>query len=525
MPGRFAKALFITAFLAVCTGCASEEPSPEVAVEARLSHIFGIGLKQVATYYLEPLDPRRAALDGLEGLTTLEPGFALDAANSDLSAVDLFVDGDQVDTVALPKPNASDLPTQAKAWGAFAADIAIRARAASPTLAAIDEEVIQDAFFDAMTNGLDRFSGYASRREAARNRAGREGYGGIGVALEPHPDGALIGRIVPEGPAAAAGIHPGDRLLAIDGHAVSGFPISRIVSELRGPINATVSLTLGRKGLAKPIIVTVGRKRIVPNTVFFEPMGRFAIIRVSGFNQSTTKRLAEAVAKAHQALGDDLAGIILDLRGNPGGLMEEAVHAADLFLDVGVISRAAGRHPESQQLFHAELGDIAAGVPIAVLINGATASASEILAAALQDHGRAVVIGMSSFGKGSIQTVIDLPNGGELYLTWAKFMAPSGYTLDRMGVMPSVCTSGASDAVTALDSGLSKGKDSGRANLVLRRETDVSTHTKTEVQAVLALCPWNPHTLGDVDLAVAELLLGSPAVYRQAIAISLSGTS
>lgn len=511
--------LCLTAFVGtVLMGCAAEKPSPDAALERHLAQIMSVGLRQAETYYLEPLSPRRAALDGISGLGELAPGFKLDAADPGLSAAEMFLGALRLDTLPLPKTDTSG------AWGEFAARVTIHARRKVATLEGSDEEQLLEAFFDSVTDGLDRFSGYAGRGEAERNRAGREGYGGIGISLAPHPDGALVQAVSPDGPAAAAGILAGDRLLAVDTRPMAGRPVTEIERALRGPIDASVELTLERDGLGEPMALTVGRKRIVPDTVFLKTMGRVAIIRVSGFNQNTTKRVAETVAKARQKIGTGIAGLVIDLRGNPGGLLEEAIHTADLFLDSGLISRAAGRHPESQQRFDAERGDVAAGLPIAVLINGATASASEILAAALQDHGRAVIIGMSSFGKGSIQTVIDLPNGGELYLTWAKFVAPSGYALERMGVMPTICTSGASDAVTALDENLANETET-RGRLARRRAVDASRDSRDAVRAVLALCPWNPHTTGDLDLAIAEVLLTSPAIYENAIAIGLPGAS
>ena len=262
--------------------------------------------------------------------------------------------------------------------------------------------------------------------------------------------------------------------------------------------------------------MTAGRTRIVPNTVNLEPNGDHAIIRISSFNERTSKRLSEAVSQARQDIGPNLSGLIIDLRGNLGGLLDQAIDTSDLFLDSGLISRSDGRHPESHQRFMAELGDIAAGLPIIVLINGASASSAEILASALQDHGRAVLVGMNSFGKGSIQTVLDMPNGGELYVTWARFVAP--YALHRMGVMPTICTSGASDAVSTLNTALDDGPDGARSLLKQRRTADIND--EAAVKHILALCPWEPHASGDIDLSIAELLLESPTLLRRALEIA-----
>ena len=170
-------------------------------------------------------------------------------------------------------------------------------------------------------------------------------------------------------------------------------------------------------------------------------MGDVASIQLTGFRVDTENRLEDAVRRAKQEIGSGMRGIILDMRNNPGGLLDKSVRVSDLFLDHGRIVSAKGRHPSSLQSFEAHDGDIADGLPIVVVVDGRSASAAEIVASALQDAGRAVVIGATSYGKGTVQNVIDLPNDGEISLTWARFHAPSGYALQHLGVMPTVCTS------------------------------------------------------------------------------------
>jgi len=262
----------------------------------------------------------------------------------------------------------------------------------------------------------------------------------------------------------------------------------------------------------------VGRTRIVPNTVHLSRLKNHAVIRVSSFNERTSKRIMEAMDTARWEIGEDLSGVILDLRGNLGGLLHQSIDSADLFLHSGLISLTDGRLPKSHQRFFAGKGDIAEGLPLVVLIDGASASAAEILAAALQDHGRAAVIGMSSFGKGSVQTVTTLPNGGELYITWARFVAPSGYALQRLGVMPTICTSGASDAVVTLNMALGSGSNNGRTMLTHRRTVDPTD--EAAVKEMQDLCRWQPHASGDIDTTIAELLLDSPMLMRQSLTLS-----
>jgi carboxyl-terminal processing protease len=184
---------------------------------------------------------------------------------------------------------------------------------------------------------------------------------------------------------------------------------------------------VARVGVALARDFDVRRALVVLPTVAMSRVGDIAIFQVLSFNQSTTERLAEALAEARRQTGGRLAGIVLDLRGNPGGLLDQAVSLADLFIREGPIVSTVGRHPASHQYFAASGHSLAPEVPIAVLINGGSASSSEIVAAALQDAGRAVVIGSSSYGKGTVQTVLRLPNDGELTLTWARLVTPSGY--------------------------------------------------------------------------------------------------
>ena len=220
----------------------------------------------------------------------------------------------------------------------------------------------------------------------------------------------------------------------------------------------------------------------------------------------------DALLRAEEEIGPQLSGYILDLRGNPGGLLDQAVTVSDLFLSNGRIVSTHGRHPDSHQYFDAAPETLAHQRPVVVLVNGNSASASEIVAAALQDTGRAVVIGTSSFGKGSVQTVLRLPNNGELTLTWARFHAPSGYSLHGRGVLPDICTSGQEETpdqvIARLQSGL----------LPLSRKVTqriVDTNDRTELSALRSLCPAR-HSDAEVDVEVARRLLDSPGLFALA---------
>jgi carboxyl-terminal processing protease len=507
---RIAHRLPAVLVLAVLlSGCAT---GPDAGLSKRMDAMFATLYTEVAETHVDPVDLEAFTLAGLKGLDRLDPTYGLTRESG--RRIGLTSGSDTLVTADLP-----DADARAFEWATFAHAMVMRAREGTTLLGTAGEEDLYDAFINAAVGRLDRYSRYATASEAADLRAERIGYGGIGIEIEPADTGARITQVDPERPAAGSGLTVGDVITRVEGESLAGLSARRIEAMLRGPVDTSINLTIAREGLPAPLTVTVGRIQIVPNTVFYEPVDGRAVIRISSFNRRTAKRFAEAISQAHADAEDgQLRGLILDLRGNLGGVLDQAVDTADLMLEEGLISRTDGRHPESHQRFYAEPGDLASGVPIVVLINGASASAAEILAAALQDHGRAAVVGMSSFGKGSIQTVIEMPNGGELFVTWARFVAPSGYALQRFGVMPSICTSGAGDAVEILDAALSVDSPiSGRVLLAQRRQLDPSD--SAAAQAAAGLCPWRPHASGDIDRTIAELLLESPALMRQALAL------
>lgn len=289
-----------------------------------------------------------------------------------------------------------------------------------------------------------------------------------------------------------------------------------IIQRLRGPVGSNLSLTLARPDGIVTIAVT--RAHIVPETVVYERRGPVGYFRLYSFNQNTTRTLIQAVRRAKQELGPELAGLVLDLRDNPGGLLDQAVEVSDLFMNSGRIVTTLGRHPDSHQRFDATEGDIVDGLPIVVLVNGSSASASEIVAAALQDSGRAVVAGTTSFGKGTVQTVIRMPNQGELTLTWARFHAPSGYAIHHLGVLPSVCTA-EGDAADAILMALKNGRVSP---LPIALRNSASPEDQPALDRLRAVCPARK-TDETVDVDVAVKLVENGALYRQALSLAAVG--
>jgi carboxyl-terminal processing protease len=241
-------------------------------------------------------------------------------------------------------------------------------------------------------------------------------------------------------PASRAGILANDFITQLDDEQVQGLTLNQAVEKMRGPINSKIKLRIIRKGVDHPIDVTLVRDNIrvrsVRSRVEADDIG---YIRITTFNDQTTEGLKKSIADLQNHLGGKIKGYILDLRNNPGGLLEEAVNVSDAFLDHGEIVSTRGRNPEENQRRSAHPGDLTKGKPLIVLINGGSASASEIVAGALQDHKRATLIGTRSFGKGSVQTIIPLGNGnGALRLTTARYYTPSGKSIQAKGIVPDI---------------------------------------------------------------------------------------
>ncbi len=251
--------------------------------------------------------------------------------------------------------------------------------------------------------------------------------------------------MLPGGPADLAGIRAGDTIVAIDGQPTAGRSQSDVIHLLRGPVVSTVGVGIARPSSAQNRYYRLQRTLIVELTVTLSRDKDLGIFHISSFNQNTTQQLVEDLDTLERQTRPKLVGIVLDLRGDPGGLLDQAVSLSDVFITKGPIVATVGRNPASRQFFEASGDSIAPQIPIVVLDNGGSASASEIVAAALQDAGRAVVVGTASYGKGTVQTVLRLPNNGELTLTWAQLVAPAGYLLHEHGVVPTLCTSDLGD--------------------------------------------------------------------------------
>jgi carboxyl-terminal processing protease len=238
-------------------------------------------------------------------------------------------------------------------------------------------------------------------------------------------------------PAARAGLKPGDLITQLDDEPVQRLTRSEVIKKMRGPIDSEVTLTIQRTG-KEPFDIKLTREKIEIHSVHSHLVeNNIGYVRITSFNEQTDVGLENAVKNLKQQAGNELAGIVLDLRNNPGGLLDQAVAVSDAFLDKGEIVSIRGRHPAAQR-YDAHPGDITGGLPMVVLINSGSASASEIVAGALQDHHRAVLMGTRSFGKGSVQTVIPLPGHGAMRLTTARYYTPSGRSIQAKGIEPDI---------------------------------------------------------------------------------------
>ncbi|MEZ5437003.1 MAG: S41 family peptidase [Lysobacteraceae bacterium] len=368
-----------------------------------------------------------------------------------------------------------------------------------------DTELMQAAIRGLLTD-LDPHSAYLSKDELASLSEFASGsYGGLGLEVMQQPDRSLVViSPIDDTPAARAGIQPGDVIIEIDGKVIDADSADAAVESMRGEPGTKISMTLMREGVNDPITVELTREVIRVDSVksrILEP--GYGYLRIATFQSDTGAEVKRHVAKL-QADGQKLQGLVIDLRSNPGGLLNAAVEAADAFLDQGLIVSTRGRIPTSKSEYRAAPGDLLNGAPIVIIENGGTASASEVLAGALKDHHRAVVMGSVSFGKGSVQNVLPLDNGDAIKLTTARYYTPNGTSIQASGIVPDIHL--AADLVV---------KHSGYEPPSIR-EADLPGHLDNDAPVTVGT-----QSASDIDdFAIREglNLLKGLAVYRRAAA-------
>jgi carboxyl-terminal processing protease len=505
---RVVAALFSAALVVSCA-TSTEAPqatagrSPATAADVNIERVVLQAYRAIGDRHLYEPNFRALSAETYRGFANSDPALVLDTSDG---AFTVKRDGRQV----LTRPAPGD-PTDGRAWGGMLAELMAGSLDASPALQGADRQTLIRDAMTATTKQLDRNSRYADPDEARDNRFQRDGGGGVGITVERTDDKRILIRAVQDGaPAAKAGMQTGDQILAIDGESMLERPLSDVVAKLRGSVGAPVVITVLRPSQGAELALTMKRGRIIPTTVTYERRGDVAMIHLTGFNSATTDNLKSAVDRARAEIGKDMAGVIIDMRSNRGGLLDQAQTVSELFISNGTIFSTNGRHPDSRRTYKSATNGKTADMPIVVLMNGGSASAAEIVAAALQDRGRAVVVGSTSYGKGTVQTVVRLANEGELILTWSRLQAPSGYTWNELGVLPNICTSKIPDVgqlgTTSVDS--SQG--------TLMRWHALRNPTHQEVTDLRKICPPGESS-PERDVEIATRLLRDRGLYAHAV--------
>ena len=302
-----------------------------------------------------------------------------------------------------------------------------------------DDTMLIDSAINGMLAALDPHSAYLNPKNFKDMQVQTRGeFGGLGIEVTMENGIVKVVSPIDDTPASKAGLQTNDLITHLDGEQIVGLTLEQAVEKMRGPVNTPITLTVIRKGREDPFDVKIVRDVIKINAVKARQEGDAIYAKISTFNEQTHANLVKAVDGLKKSIGRNLKGYVIDLRGNPGGLLDQAIAVSDDFLDKGAIVLTKGRGLEETQRANARPGDIADGKPIVVLINGGSASASEIVAGALQDHKRATIIGTRSFGKGSVQTMIPLGSNGAIRLTTARYYTPSGRSIQAKGIDPDV---------------------------------------------------------------------------------------
>ena len=303
-----------------------------------------------------------------------------------------------------------------------------------------DEDLIRAAI-NGMLTSLDPHSSYLPPNDFDQMKVQTRGeFGGLGIEVTQEEGYVKVVSPIDDTPAFRAGIEAGDLITAVDGQSLLGLSLDEAVKLMRGPVGSEIVLTIFRETIEEPYDVTIIRDTIKPLVVRHRLEGDTAYVRLTTFNDQTYRGLEKAIKEMTKEAGGikNINGFVLDLRNNPGGLLSQAIKVSDAFLDKGEIVSTRSKHKGEGDRFNAMRGDLAKGKPIVVIINGGSASASEIVAGALQDHRRAIILGTKSFGKGSVQTIMPLQGNGAIRLTTSRYYTPSGRSIQDVGVVPDI---------------------------------------------------------------------------------------
>ncbi|BAT20748.1 carboxy-terminal processing protease [Asaia bogorensis NBRC 16594] len=475
-----------------------------------LSSVLSSAFRFLTPRTLDAHSSRTYSLWGLDGLTAIDPSITIEEpTHGPKEAASLRLSLSQKTVAEFREPGENETGE----WVRVLVSIMDAAWRASPALRSAGRDALLQSFFDELFNHLDPYSRYVAPAPAGNDRANRTGdVAGVGLSLQRDGTGLVIGAINANGPAWAAGANIGQKLLAVDGHSTRNQDAATVEGWLNGAPGSKVRLLLADPG-HHGAIMRLERQIVPPQTVFASGHDHIAVMRIASFSSDTAEELSQNI---DQALQDKkLVGLIIDLRGDRGGVLQQAVTATALVLDQGIAVVTKGRDPKSNHIWAVQGGDMTHGLPITVLVDGRTASAAEIMAAALSDHRRAVVIGSATLGKGLVQAIGQMPDGGELFVTWSRVIAPLGWPLQGLGVTPQICTSRGALSLEQQLSALGQGKlldaETVRASREIRFPVSVSR--------ILDIRRHCPAALGtDADLDTAAMLLHRPDSYRAALA-------
>jgi carboxyl-terminal processing protease len=374
------------------TACASPSPTPERAssIWPEATEVIEVGYRGITEKYIDHIPVDQLALDGINGLSAIDPALRVQRYKEliTLSYSDIPI-------ISVKTPSKLDV----QGWAKLTSKLALAARAYSTNMKTANAEKLYEAVFDGVLSKLDFFSRYAGALDARKNRAQRNGFGGIGIGFKRKAGVLHITNVTSNTPASIAGLQSDDIITHINRKSVSHLTTRHVTDLIRDLSLKTISLTIIKAGLKTSETHNLTRKHIIYPTVTEKRLNDILYFKVSSFNQGTARSLSEKLKTAISEMGDALIGVVLDLRGNPGGLLKQSVKVADLFLSQGTIISTKGRHIDSLH----------------------------------------ILVGTPSYGKGTIQSVLRLPNDGEITLTWSRFIAPSGYALQGLGVRPSLC--------------------------------------------------------------------------------------
>jgi carboxyl-terminal processing protease len=485
------------------TQAQAQTPTSSGLDQERMVAVYAEALTFMAPRILDPVSVPQLTVWGLQGLTTLDPALRIGVRDSHLQ---LFRQDEAVLETAAPR---DDTPL---AWARTAASIIAAGYPVSAPLRRAGTQGIIQAFFDEMLGRLDPYSRYVAPLQAGEDRARRAGRAGLGLTVGLRGRLVDVRDVVRDSPASIAGIRAGDILYEIDGQQTRDQDPATIAALLSGPEGSAVTVSWhGRDGRMRESQMI--RVMVPPETVFAQRVADVLVLRITSFSGTTASHVALSVQDA-MSEPRPVHGIVLDLRDNRGGLLRQAVTAADTFLPAGVVAITTGRDPDASHIWRSAEGELAENVPLVILVDGRTASSAEILAAALADRGRAVVVGSSTVGKGLVQTIDPLPDGGDLFVTWSRVLAPLGWPLQGLGVLPQVCTSLGTEALNRQLSDLSEGFQP-MAEAIRRARAARAPLPASEVLDIRAPCPGAEGRAADLE--TARTLIAHPAAYAAAL--------